>query len=75
MLQKWRVKIRAWYTGKYVSHEYDPNSALVFIGGGNYRRHWTALLTRELVSFWLKYWQWIIGVVVAITAVVINATK
>jgi hypothetical protein len=66
--------VRDWYEGKFVPHENDPDSNLRFIGG-DYERHWTARVARVLIAFWLEHWKWIIGVIVALAALIVNARK
>lgn len=53
-------RIRDWYEGKFVLHENDPVSGVVFIGG-YYERHWTATIARALVHFYLEHWKWLWG--------------
>jgi hypothetical protein len=74
MWRKIRGKIIGWYEGEFELYKNDPNSSVVIIGG-DYRRHWTAVVARTLVRFWLEHWKWIVGVAVAISAVVVNAWR
>lgn len=57
--------VKRWYQGKFVPHENEPNSPVVFLGW-NYERHWTAKTARVLVEFYLAHWQWLIGTVIAV---------
>jgi hypothetical protein len=62
-------KIRQWYNGKDV--RIDPDEPETIGGLGviheTYKEfHWTAKSARYLVSFFLRYWQWICGSVLAI---------
>ncbi|MDP9559948.1 UNVERIFIED_ORG: hypothetical protein J2740_001118 [Rhizobium nepotum] len=63
-----------WYQGKYVPYENDPRSS-VFIVGGGYERHWTALAARKLVEFWFTHWQWTIGTVLALVGLYFAVVK
>lgn len=78
---KWRMAIRSvkeklagWYEGKYVPYENDARSS-IFIVGGCYERHWTALAARKLVGFWFAHWQWTIGTVLALVGLYFAVIK
>jgi hypothetical protein len=74
MREKVRSKISAWYEGRFVPHANDPNSGVVFMGGSHHH-HWTATVARKLVGFWLEHWKWIIGLVVALAALIVRARR
>jgi hypothetical protein len=64
-LEALKKAIAAWWEGKFVPYENDPNSA-VFFCGGNQECHWTSSAAHVLAKFWLKHWQWTIGIMVAV---------
>jgi hypothetical protein len=70
-----RDTISAWYEGEHVPWKNEPHSNLVFVNSGDLRRHWTASVAHVLSKFWIKHWQWIVGVVIAIAALIINARR
>jgi len=56
-----RKLFRKWWEGEYVLYKNDPNSAVVFINAGHFKRAWTADLARLLVAFYMREWKWVIG--------------
>ena len=46
----------------------DPYSGFIFISPGTYKLHWSSTAAHMALDFWLKYWQWCIGVVLAVVA-------
>jgi len=63
MASMWR-RVRAWWEGRFVPYENDPNDSIVFIGGYS-ERHWTARVVRAVASFVRKEWKWSIGTALA----------
>ncbi|WP_038946392.1 MULTISPECIES: hypothetical protein [Bradyrhizobium] len=57
--------LKRWWDGKYVPPRNDPNG-FVFILQGDYERHWTSKAAHVVAGFWLKYWQWSIGIAVTL---------
>lgn len=57
-------KIKKWWNGKD-SYDDDRNSSLKFIMPLN-QKHWTSKLAHRLVEFYIKYWQFIWGSIIAI---------
>jgi hypothetical protein len=66
--------MQAWYQGNFVPYTNDPGSAFILMGG-YYRRRWTANLTRALLRFWLEHWKWIVTIMVAVAALIVNARR
>lgn len=58
-------KIKKWWNGVDINLENNPDSPVFFIGWHN-DKHWTSKLAHILCDFYLKHWQWIWGIVVAI---------
>lgn len=50
--------IKRWYDGEQTSPLRKINGRLVVVPTTT-RRHWTARITRKIIKFYLKYWQWI----------------
>lgn len=67
-----RNRLKDWYEGEFVPWEKDPNSPLVVIGGGDYRRSLSARVLRTGVEFYSKHWQWCIGTTIAVIAITIQ---
>ena len=63
--RKMRERLRSWWNGKYVVHENEPGSSLVFIGGVTHW-HWTARVARAVVGFLGREWKWVIGTLIAL---------
>lgn len=53
--------IKNWYNGEVKIHEFDNNSdGSLYIMPMIYTEyHWTAKIARNIVSFYLKHWQWV----------------
>jgi len=67
-------KIKAWYRGTYVPPpENDPESPLVIISPGYYEQPLSARILGTIGRFCLQHWQWIIGTILAIVAIIIAA--
>jgi hypothetical protein len=43
--------------------------------GGHHRQSFSAKTATVLVDFWLKYWQWAIGVVIAVAGIILHFLK
>jgi hypothetical protein len=65
-----REKIRKWYEGEFVPYKNDPNSAVFFVNGGQFKRHWTAKLVRWAFAFWLREWKWTLGAAFTVVSVI-----
>jgi hypothetical protein len=63
--------VRDWWEGRTVLHINASGSD----AWEDRERHWTARTARSLGAFWLKHWQFIVTVAVAIAAVIVNATR
>jgi hypothetical protein len=60
--------IKRWYEGEYVPYDNDPDSSLIFLNGGHYRRHWTAMFTRWAIDFYMREWKWTLATAGAVIA-------
>jgi hypothetical protein len=60
--------IKTWYNGKFVSYQNDADSDLIFIVGGYHKRHWSAIVARCFVAFYLRHWKWIWSSIIAALA-------
>lgn len=66
-------RIKKWYRGQYVPPpEIDPRSGIIFVSPGYYEQPPLAKVLRWIGHFWLDHWKWIIGTLIAITALVIS---
>lgn len=58
---------KRWWEGTYVpAPKDDPNSSVFIIAFGTYQKSASSRVAHALVDFWLKYWQWCIGIMVAL---------
>lgn len=62
-----KEKLKRWWDGQYIPPENDPNAGFYFTMG-TYKLSWTSKAAHVLADFWLKYWQWTIGVMIALLA-------
>jgi DNA primase catalytic subunit len=54
---------KSWWEGTYVpAPENDSNSRVFIIALGTYERSLSSKAAHVFVDFWLKHWQWTIGV-------------
>ena len=53
---------KRWWEGTYVPSERD---GFVF-HLGEYRRHWTSRAAHVVADFWLRHWQWSVGVTLVV---------
>jgi len=60
-----RERIRAWWEGKFVPYDDDPDNG-VFVMGGFTHRHWTSRAARAVVGFLGREWKWVIGTLIAL---------
>lgn len=65
-----RDRIKRWYEGKYIPWENEPDSPIVVIGGDT-KYHWTAIVARVVVGFWLRHWKWCLGFSVSVAIAVL----
>lgn len=63
---KW---IRKWWDGEWVDIN-EPNSLIVFMP--YQERHWTARAVRDILQFCATEWKWLIGIAIAIAAVIVR---
>jgi len=60
--------IKNWYQGKYIPPPKNrPNNHVFFISPGHYEQPLIAKGLSHFFTFWIKNWQFIIGMIVAIT--------
>ena len=77
----WRTAIKRWYYGTTVNIDAKlntrPDSPLIFMGHTRTTYHWTARIARAVVSFYLRHWQflWTIAVAVATLLAAVAALK
>jgi|GEM_PF-5157254 len=68
-----KVLLEEWYQGIYVPpHPNDPNSPLVFISAGHYEKPLLAKWIEAFLDFWHHHWQWLIGIVIALIALIVQ---
>lgn len=70
MLNNLFEKIKKWYEGKYIPHENDPGSSVVFVGG-YYKRTLLTSIVRAVIEFHAKEWKWAIPVYLTIVGFVV----
>ncbi|WP_206453533.1 hypothetical protein [Aurantimonas marina] len=66
-------KIKDWYQGRYVEPQNDLD-AIIFLQG-HYERPPLARALSRIFQFWLDHWKWIIGTMIAITALGISISR
>lgn len=67
-----RNGIKNWWQGEYVPPPpNDPNSAVVFLTLGFYRRHWSARTVSALVTFYLRHWQFVLTSAIGLAGLVL----
>ncbi len=62
-------RLKAWYEGTPV--ESDPRSPVIFVN--HYERSASSRAAHAVVDFFIKHWQWSIGIAVAIFSVLYRA--
>ena len=69
-------KIKDWYRGVYVPPpKNDPDSSIVIISPGHYEQSPLAKVLGAIGRAWLAHWQWTIGTVLAIVAIIVSLWK
>jgi hypothetical protein len=63
---KW---IRKWWDGEWVNIN-EPDSRIVFMPYQEH--HWTARAVRASLQFCAREWKWLIGIAIAIAAVIVR---
>ena len=71
MLNRALRAVRSWYDGRPTPYDNPPGSSVVLLGV-SYQRHWSALVARALVAFWLRHWQWIMGTMIAVAGILVT---
>lgn len=66
-----RDAIKQWWEGELMLPENDPNSNLVIISVGSYRRHWTSQAVHWAVDFYLREWKWTLGAVATVVGALV----
>jgi len=65
------TRIKTWWRGRYIPPYHDPTGALVVISPGHYERPIIARICIAVGKFWLAHWQWTIGTIIAVIALVV----
>ena len=61
---------KKWWQGTYVPPPRDdPYSSVIVFSQGTYRLHWSSKVAHVGFDFWMKYWQWCIGVTLAVIGI------
>ena len=53
-----------WWQGKYIPPKND-RSDIIFVMG-HYERHWTSSLAHVVMDFYMREWEWVWSVVLAL---------
>lgn len=66
--------IKQWYQGKTVVHEFESNPVEgIYVYPLVYQEyHWSAKAVRTIVGFCREHWQWLIGTVLAVIAIIVS---
>lgn len=76
VLRQLSKRVRQWWDGEYVPPPpNDPNSPIVFLSLGHYRRHWTSRTAHAVVDFYLREWRWLLPFLVGVAAALIAIKK
>jgi hypothetical protein len=68
--------IKDWYRGVYVPPpKNDPDSSIVRISPGHYEQPLFAKMLGAVGRFWLAHWQWIVGTMLALVAIIVSLWK
>lgn len=74
--QRLREKIKRWWQGEYIPPPRDnPNSPVIIVSIGFYRRHWTARAVSAIFAFVAHEWKWLIPVLLTLAGLIIAAIK
>lgn len=60
-------RIKGWYNGTTRPYENEPGSPIMILGF-NTDYHWTALVVRAIVQFYLAHWKWVWTTMIAVAA-------
>lgn len=58
--------IKRWYNGSEKITKGESGTDYVFMPAPYTDFHWSALIARAFVNFYLKYWQWVWATTVAV---------
>jgi len=67
-------RLTSWYEGEFIPHKNDPAGGFIRLGGC-YKRSFSATVARIIFEFYLKYWQWCVGTLLAVVAIVVHAAR
>jgi hypothetical protein len=67
-----KEKIEDWYRGKYIPPPPDDPNSPIFFGIGSYQQPLLARIIGAVARFWVEHWQWIIGTILAVVALVVS---
>lgn len=71
-----REAMKRWWAGEYVPPPpNDPNSSIIFLSPGEYKRHWSSRAAHTLVDFYLKEWKWLLPFLVGLVAAIVALRK
>ena len=70
-------KIKKWYKGenKVVVEEDDPDSGVSIWPYIVNKKHWTSKIANVFVTFYLKHWKWLWGMLVSVFSLIIAFIK
>jgi hypothetical protein len=70
---EFKKKFSDWYRGKYIPPPKNkPNSLIVRISPGHYEKPLLANLLGILFKFLIDHWEWIIGTMIAVIALILQ---
>ena len=64
-------RLRIWYRGRYVPPPPIDHESIVIFGNGHYEQPPLAKMLGVLGRFYIAHWQWVIGTVLAVIAIVV----
>ena len=59
-------RLKNWFDGEFVPRKSDPDSRLLFLNGGAYKRPLLARFLSSFAAFFLANWQFLVTSVLAI---------
>jgi hypothetical protein len=61
-------RIKRWYEGetKLLEFENDPNSSVFIMPSFYTKYHWSAMIARIVIGFYLRHWQWVWSTIIAV---------
>ena len=75
-MKKWCDALKRWHEGEYVPPpQNDPDSPVIFISVGTYKRPWLARAIDATARYIVTEYKWLVWLVLAIAALVISIAK